>query len=89
MKLKEVDYEISEELFATSRMLNMLCNEYDEKLPEDVMDSLEHTIVLVERHLEEDFIPEVDIKDMKLVSRVSFDMDSIKELEKTRKIKKS
>lgn len=42
-----------------------------------------------EEQLEEDFIPEVDIKDMKLVSRVSFDMDSIKELEKTRKIKKS
>lgn len=41
MKLKEVDYEISEELFATSCMLKMLIDEYDEKIPNDVIESIE------------------------------------------------
>ena len=85
MKLKQVDYEISEELFATSCMLKMLSSEYDGKIPNDVMESIEHSIVLADRHLAKDFIPDADIKDMKLVSRITFDMDSIKELIKIRK----
>ena len=85
MKLKEVDYEISEELYATRCMLNMICNEYDEKIPEDVIESIEKTIYLVDKHLGKNFEPEVDIKDMKLVSRVTFDMDSIKEIVKNSK----
>lgn len=85
MKLKQVDYEISEELFATSCMLKMLSSEYDGKIPNDVMESIEHSIVLADRHLAKDFIPDADIKDMKLVSRITFDMDSIKELKKIRK----
>lgn len=85
MKLKQVDYEISEELFATSCMLKMLSSEYDGKIPNDVMESIEHSIVLADRHLAKDFIPDADIKDMKLVSRINFDMDSIKELKKIRK----
>ena len=85
MKLKEVEYEISEELYATRCMLNMICNEYYEKIPEDVIESIEKTIYLVDKHLGENFEPEVDIKDMKLVSRVTFDMDSLKEIEKNRK----
>ena len=89
MKLKEVDYEISEELFATSCMLKMLSNEYDGKIPKDVMESIEHSIVLADRHLAEDFIPDADITNMKLVSRITFDMNSLKELEKIRKNKKS
>ena len=51
MKLKEVDYEISEELFATSCMLKMLIDEYDEKIPNDVIESIEHSLVLAEKHL--------------------------------------
>ena len=78
MKLKQVDYEISEELFATSCMLKMLISEYDGKIPNDVMESIEHSIVLADRHLAKDFIPDADIKDMKLVSRITFDMDSLK-----------
>lgn len=85
MKLKEVDYVISEELFATSRMLNMICDAYNGKLPKDVMQSLEHTILLAERHIEENFIPKVDIKDIKFLSRVTFNMDSLKELKKYKK----
>ena len=85
MKLKEVDYEISEELFATRCMLNMICNEYDEKIPEDVIESIEKTLYLIDKHLGKNFEPEVDIKDMKLVSRVTFDMDSIKEIVKNSK----
>lgn len=89
MKLKEVDYEISEELFATSCMLKMLIDEYDEKIPNDVIESIEHSLVLAEKHLAKDFIPEVDIDKMKLVSRVTFDMDSIKELKNVRKGRKN
>lgn len=85
MKLKEVDYEISEELFATNCMLKMLINEYDGKIPNDVIDSIEHSLVLAEKHLAKDFIPEVDIDKMKLVSRVTFDMDSIKRIRKNKK----
>lgn len=85
MKLKEVDYEISEELYATRCMLNMICNEYDEKIPEDVIESIEKTLYLIDKHLGKNFEPEVDIKDMKLVSRVTFDMDSIKEIVKNSK----
>ena len=87
MKLKEVDYEISEELFATSCMLKMLINEYDGKIPNDVIDSIEHSLVLAEKHLAKDFIPEVDIDEMKLVSRVTFDMDSIERIRKNKKVK--
>lgn len=82
MKLKEVDYKLNEELFTTSRMLNMLCDAYDGKLPQDVMESLEHTIVLAERHIEKEFIPEVDITDIKFLSRVTFNMNTKKELKK-------
>lgn len=89
MKLKQVDYEISEELFATSCMLKMLSSEYDGKIPNDVMESIEHSIVLADRHLAEDFIPDADITDMKLVSRITFDMNSLKELKKIRKNLKS
>lgn len=85
MKLKEVDYVISEELFVTSCMLKMLCNEYDGKIPREVMESIEHSIILSDKHLAKDFEPIADIKDMKYVSRVTFDIDSIKELEKIRK----
>ena len=70
-------------------MLKMLSNEYDGKIPKDVMESIEHSIVLADRHLAEDFIPDADITDMKLVSRITFDMNSLKELEKIRKNKKS
>ena len=89
MKLKQVDYEISEELFATSCMLKMLSSEYDGKIPNDVMESIEHSIVLADRHLAKDFIPDADIKDMKLASRITFDMDSIKELKNVRKRRKN
>lgn len=85
MKLKKFDYTISEELFTTSCMLKMLCNEYDEKIPKDVMESLEHTILLADKHLAKDFEPIADIKEMELVSRVTFDMDSIKEIKKNMK----
>lgn len=78
MKLKEVDYEISEELYATRCMLDMICNEYDEKLPKDVIESIERSIYLVDKHLGKNFEPKADIKDIKLVSRVTFDMDSLK-----------
>ena len=89
MKLKEVDYVVSEELFATSCMLKMLINEYGGKIPNDVIDSIEHSLVLAEKHLAKDFIPEVDIDKMKLVSRVTFDMDSIKELKNVKKRRKN
>ena len=85
MKLKEFDYEISEELFATSCILKMLCDEYDGKIPNDVIESIEHTINIADKHLAKDFVPHVDIQDMKLVSRVTFNMDTEKELEQIRK----
>ena len=85
MKLKEVDYEISEELYATRCILNMICNEYDEKIPEDIIESIEKSIYLVDKHLGKNFEPKVDIKNMKLVSRVTFDMDSLKEIERNSK----
>lgn len=86
MKLKQVDYEISEELFATSCMLKMLSSEYDGKIPEDVIESIEHAIFIADKHLAKEFKTE-DIKKMQLVSRVTFDMDSLKELEKRNKRK--
>ena len=85
MKLKEVDYEINEELFITSSILKMLSNDYDSKIPEEVMKSIDHTICLADKYLAKDFIPEADIKKMKLVSRISFDMDTIKDVEKNGK----
>ena len=77
MKTKVVNYKMNNELYITSQILNMVCDQYDGKLPDDVMDSLEHTINIAEKHIEKDFEPSVDIKDMQLITRVTFDMDSI------------
>ena len=90
MKLKDVDYERNEELYSVNCVLQMLIRQYDRKIPEDVMHNIEKASNLAENHLAKDFIPEADIDNMKLVSRVTFDMDSIEELQKIRKnLKKS
>lgn len=80
MKLKKVDYEISEELYSVNCVLQMLMQQYEGKIPNDVMESIEKAIILADRHLGKEFIPKMDIIDMKLVF-VAFDMDTIKDLE--------
>lgn len=85
MKLKDVDYEINEELYSVNCVLQMLIRQYDRKIPEDVMHYIEKASNIAENHLGKDFIKEIDITDMKLVSRVTFDMDTIKDLEKIKK----
>lgn len=82
MRKKEVDYEINEDLYAVNSVLQMLIQQYDRKIPEDVLDSIERASTLADEHLGKDFIPEADIQDMKLISRVTFDMDSIKDIKK-------
>ena len=77
MKKKEVDYEIDENLYTVNSILQMIMQQYDEKIPEDVMETIEKASVLADQHLGKNFIPKADIEDMKLISRVTFDMDSI------------
>lgn len=85
MKLKEVEYEISEELYSVNCVLQMLMQQYDGKIPEDVIQSIEKTICIADKYLGKDFIKEMDITNMKLVSKVTFNMDTIKDLEKYKK----
>ncbi|MBR3325249.1 MAG: hypothetical protein IKG14_04305 [Clostridia bacterium] len=77
MKKKEVDYEIDENLYTVNSILQMIMQQYDEKIPEDVMATIEKASVLADQHLGKNFIPKADIQDMKLISRVTFDMDSL------------
>lgn len=77
MKKKEVDYEVNEDLYTLNSILQMLMRQYDQKVPEDVIETIEKASVLADKHLGKDYIPRADIKHMKLISRVTFDMDSI------------
>ena len=85
MRKKEVDYEINEDLYAVNSVLQMLIQQYDRKIPEDVLDSIERASTLADEHLGKDFIKDADILDMKLVSRVAFNVDTTKDLEKSKK----
>jgi len=84
MNLKEFDYEVNEDLYAVNTILIMLMQQYDRKIPDDVMEQIEKASVLADKHLGKDFIPNMDIEDMKLVSRVTFNMDTMKDLEKSK-----
>ena len=77
MKKKEVDYEVDEKLYTLNSILQMLVQQYDQKVPEDVIETIEKASMLADNHLGKDYIPKADIQDMKLISRVTFDMDSI------------
>ena len=58
-------------------MRKTLLQQYNQKVPEDVLESIEKASILADNHLGKDYIPKADIHSMKLISRVTFDMDTI------------
>ena len=85
MKLITKDFIVDEQELVAYHMLQLFYSTYGRAVPEECEKHLKQALDLLVKDLEKDYSNELDIVDDKLIERITFNEDTLKDLEKNRK----
>ena len=87
MKLITKDFIVDEQELVAYHMLQLFYSTYGRAVPEDCEKHLKQALDLLVKDLEKEYSNELDIVDDQLIERITFNEDTLKDLEKYRKNK--
>jgi len=85
MKLITKDFIVDEQELVAYHMLQLFYSTYGRAVPEDCEKHLKQALDLLVKDLEKEYSNELDIVDDQLIERITFNEDTLKDLEKYRK----
>ena len=85
MKLITKDFIVDEQELVAYHMLQLFYGNYSHAVPKECEEHLKQALDLLVKDLEKEYSNELDIVDDKLIERITFNEDTLKDLEKNRK----
>ena len=85
MKLITKDFVVDEQELVAYHMLQLFYSTYGRAVPEECEEHLKQALDLLVKDLEKEYLNGLDIVDDKLIERITFNEDTLKDLEKYRK----
>lgn len=85
MKLVTKDFIIDEEEFTAYHLLQLVYGAYGSKVPKECKEHLQQALHYLIKDLEKDYPEDLDIVDNKILERITFNKDTLKDLKNNKK----